>query len=94
MSTDAIAVCRELPGPEYVLAALLEAGEHLRVLHDDRTGVVELLDDLGRTVLQMESPGWCRWRGRPAACSASTGRPSRAGGWSCTPHPARTAATR
>lgn len=56
MSTDAIALCRDLPGPEYVLAALLQAGEHLRVLHDDCTGLIELLDDCGATVLQMEGP--------------------------------------
>jgi hypothetical protein len=53
---EAVAICREVPSGEVVLDALLEAGGHLRVRHDGARGLVELLDDAARVVLQVDGP--------------------------------------
>jgi len=53
---EAVAICRDVPSGAAVLDALLEAGGHLRVRHDEAAGLVELLDDAARVVLQCDGP--------------------------------------
>lgn len=54
--SEAVAICRAVPSGETVLYALLEAGGHLRVRHDEVRGLVELLDDATHIVLQVDGP--------------------------------------
>lgn len=66
MTGEAIAICREVPSGDMVLDALLEAGGHLRVRHDEVRGLVELLDDTARLVLQVDGPRLVRVPGEAA----------------------------
>lgn len=55
MTFDAVALCRDMPGPEIMLGAMLAAGGDLHVC-SDLLGAVVLLDDLARPVLRVEGP--------------------------------------
>jgi hypothetical protein len=56
VSMDLVALCRELPSRDTVIAALVAAGPDLTVTGDESGAVVRLLDQCGRPLFAVEAP--------------------------------------